>query len=652
MSTRAEATASNRLARFLNGTGRRLRLRRALEAALRSLPFTLLASGLAVLVLRAAVARGLIDLRHEILLTGAAGLVLLVAFGSAVAAAARRFEAEELALLVDHELDTQEALATATWLAGSDEGEERADRALRALAGRGAAAALPLRRRPWLGTMATTAALALAFWIPLPGPPPPAPPPEPDPAVQAAAAEVEEEIQKIVEELEDRDAPESVNHLLEEIQQQAAALKETPTEKDDAALALQELEQSVQEERERRDSADSGALQRALSSLEQSSLTRRAARAAQAGDEQALEQELAALAEAFSEGVQFEEREIERLSVRLREAAEELRESSHQELADRLDELAEALESGDLEQAGQLFEELLESGLLDEAANDAAAGEALADAQALLQQALAQLGKARPDQLAPDPAEVAAEMLLTQAEKLEEAGAEELAEQLREIAEALEAGDLERAEQLTEELLASGQCRKPTGSEEGDEAAAQAETILAEVLAGIRGAREGEAGAGGSGGQSGRMAWSGRRTRTGNPIIDKDWGTGSTNEASPNQPVGSSGNQSDRQSKETSDWVEAYEALYESTRLDDAKGRSTRVGGLIGEGEHVAVPVWTTAGGPGDSQLPLLQLPPSYEQASEEALASETIPAGYRDSVRRYFESLGGNEKKDKGENE
>ena len=73
-----------------------------------------------------------------------------------------------------------------------------------------------------------------------------------------------------------------------------------------------------------REAADQGALERALSAMEQSALTRRAARAAQAGDAQALERELASLAEAFSEGISFDEREISRLSVRLQEAAEEL----------------------------------------------------------------------------------------------------------------------------------------------------------------------------------------------------------------------------------------------------------------------------------------------------------------------------------------
>ncbi len=651
MSRRTEATASDRLARYLSRTGRRLRARRAIEAAASSLPYSLAACAIAALALRAFVARGHLALEMGPLLAGAGGLVLLVALGAALAAAAGRFAHEELALLVDHELDTREALATATWLRGSDEAEARADRALEALDGRSVAQAVPARRQRVRGTLVAIAALSLAFLLPMPGPPAPPPPAEADPTVQAAAAELEKEVEKIVEELEDRDAPESVQRLLEEILQQAESLKRSTVDRDEAALSLKKLEQAVQEERDRRQAADGSALERALSAMEQSSLTRRAARAAQMGDSRALEQELAALAEAFREGVNFDEREIDRLSVRLREAADELRESSHQELADRLEELADALESGDAEAAAKLFEELLDSGLLEEAGNDAAANEALGEAQALIQQALAQLGRARPDQLLPDPAQVAAEALLAQAETLEKAGADALAGQLREIAEALAANDLDRAEQLTEDLLASGQCRNPTGSKEGDQAAREAEGLLAEVLDGIRQGKAMGPG-GGAGGRDGRMAWSGRRTRSGAPIIGKDWGTGTTNEATPNRPAASSGNQSDRQSKETSDWVEAYEALYESTRLDDAKGRATRVGGLIGEGEHVAVPVWTTAGGPGDPQLPLVKLPPSYVQASEEALAKETIPAGYRDSVRRYFESLGGNGQGEKGVNE
>ena len=645
MSSRTETAPSRRLARFLSRAARRLALRRATEAALRTLPWSLGAAAILVLGLRFASAREWIALDPRAPLRLAALLVAVAALVAAAVRGLRRFAPEELALLVDRGLDTREQLATAAWTRGSADAEQRAEAALEAIAGRAPAQALPFRPPPWRSGLGAVAILAGALLAPLPGPPPPEPPPEPDPEVQAAAKELEERVEELAEELREKDPPGSVEELLEEVRREAANLQQEPASKEDAELALQRLEQRLQQQREERRAADSGALERALSAMEQATLTRRAARAAQSGDAQTLEQELAKLTEAFKEGVSFEKREVDRLAVRLEEAAAELRESSHGELAERLDEIAKALSEGDLEKAAELFEQLAESGALEQAANDAAADRALQQTQALLQQALAQVGRARPDQLGPTASQEAAELLREAAEALEKAGRSEAASDFRQMQGQCEKGGdgLGEAAGLAEGLLASGQLREPTGSEEGDAASREAERLLAEALALIRQAQSGE-------GQSG---WGGPRLRTGVAAIPKDWGVGSTNEAAPSFQTPAQGHQSDRQSEETSEWVEAYEALYESTRLEDAKGRSTRVRGQVGEGEHVAVPVWSTAPGPGQAQAPAIQLPPSYAQASEEALAQETIPAGYAESVRRYFESLGGTgERPAKGDDE
>lgn len=631
MASRTEAPASGRLARFLSHARRRLAMRRGFEAALRSLPWSLGASALVVLALRLGSARQELALEPRAPLAIAGLLVALAALGAGVAAALRRFAPEEIALLVDRALDTRERLATATWSRGGDEAERRAAEALEALGARSAAEALPLRPPAWRGGAGGVAALGLALLLPLPGPPEPPPAPEADPEVQAAAQQVEERVEELAEELEERSPPESVERLLEEVGRTAASLQQEPATREEAELALQKLEQRVQRERDEREAADAGALERALSAMEQATLTRRAARAAQRGDLEALERELASLAEAFREGVSFERRDLDRMSVRLEEAAAELAESSHSELAQQLAEIAKAMQEGDLERAAELLEQLERSGALDRAADDVAAGLALEQTQAMLQQALAQLGRARPDQLGPSAAQEAAELLREAAGALAEAGAEAPAGRLEEIADELDGGDVQSAMEAAEEMLAEGVLREPAGSPEGDAAAREAERLLASALAAMR-----EAQSGGGEGQ-----WRGPRGRTGLPSIPEDWGVGSTNEAAAAFPSPPGGNQSDRQSDETSEWIEAYEALYESSRLEDTKGRSTRVRGEVGEGEHVAVPVWSTAPGPGQAQRPPVALPPSYARASEEALAQETIPAGYAESVRRYFESLG-----------
>jgi hypothetical protein len=280
-------------------------------------------------------------------------------------------------------------------------------------------------------------------------------------------------------------------------------------------------------------------------------------------------------------------------------------------------------------------DQLLEAGLAVRAADEAAADRALLEAQSLLRQALAQMGLARPDRLAPDALDETAAALRQAAAGLDEAGVAELAREIGTVAADVEERRLDEAERAVESLLLEGRLSEPTGGADGDEAAKEAERALGEALAALRSAREGATGATARG-------WTGPRTRGGRPRIERDWGVGTTNEAARARAMSPSGHQSDRQSDETSDWREAYEALHESTRLDDARGRATRVSGLVGEGEHVAVPTWTTAGGPGRARQPLVTLPPSYRQANEEALTRETIPAGYRDSVRRYFELLEG----------
>ena len=80
--------------------------------------------------------------------------------------------------------------------------------------------------------------------------------------------------------------------------------------------------------------------------------------------------------------------------------------------------------------------------------------------------------------------------------------------------------------------------------------------------------------------------------------------------------------------------------MSESTRLADAKGRSSRAQTAPTEGAFSVVETRTTSGGPEAAGAPAVHVPQRYEQAAEAALAREEIPAGYRGAVQRYFDSL------------
>ena len=85
------------------------------------------------------------------------------------------------------------------------------------------------------------------------------------------------------------------------------------------------------------------------------------------------------------------------------------------------------------------------------------------------------------------------------------------------------------------------------------------------------GGAEGDKPGGGEGDKPGEGTGSGQRDRSGQRVIGTDWGVGTTNEAAAEFQIGKQGQQADRRSTETSDWREAYQDLYESSRLDAAK---------------------------------------------------------------------------------
>lgn len=619
--------AGRALARRLRRAGARLRWRQLVEGARAGLPLALLAAG--GLVATARLRPDRLGGATSIAASAVAALAL-VTVASAAWRARRRAHPLEVALLLDRAMGSREVVATAAWCAGRDDGEERARRALALLDRAREDARFPIRapRRRWPAALAAAAAVAACFLPPIRGAEPGAPEP-PDPTVTAAAQALAERAEEIEAELSEHAPPEEVRRILEGLGEVAETLSESATDRETAALELRRLEQDVERERRRLRAADSGALQRALSSLELAALTRSQARRAAEGESADLAESLRRLGEDFATGTSFEERSLDLLAARLLDAVDELRDSAHSELADQLEAIADAVETGDLEEAARLMEELLESGRLDGLQDDVAVDEALADARAALRQALASMGQARPDQQLDPRVRELASRLHEAADDLAGAQRERLAGQVREAARQVEREELDRALRDLERLLESGALQEPSGSPEGDAAAARAEGLIRAALGGLQQALSARSG-----------GWSGPRDRAGRPVLPRDWGVGTTDEAQPSYPVAPGGSQSDRQSDETSDWREAYEALHDSLLLDEAKGRSSRVSGRVSEGSHVAVPTWTASPGREDAHSPELVLPPRYERAREQALAREDIPAGYEGSVERYFDAI------------
>ncbi|MEM7248997.1 MAG: hypothetical protein AAF533_26975 [Acidobacteriota bacterium] len=615
--THDSATA---LTRTLLAAGRKLRLRRAAEAALIALPWGLAAAALLVVASRLLPALRHAGLQGTPLLLAVLTLAIAPPVIAALLAGRKRFAPMELALLADRRLDSDERIATATWIGTQSDGESDAaleQEALALLEDREVDALFPWRRRLGPTPLLALVALVGATQLPLRELTTPEAPP-PDETVAVVAEDLAEELEKLVEEMAEDEAPTEAREVLDELLEDAKDLAGTPTSREEAEDRLGRLEDALEEARARREATDSNALERSLGSLEQAALSRLGRRADE--DEAAtLAQQLQELAAELRSGIDFDQAEALRLSNRFFDAAEALMDGSHAELGEMLKRLAEALEAGDSEEAARILDELAASEALQEALKEMAGDDALADAEALLRQARAQLGEAQADERSQLEAVDLAEVLEAAAEIMEQEGMEGTPDQLREIAERVSSNRTTSAGRLAEELLASGELGEPTPSREASQAQAAAEAALRQLL----GALSGEGG--------------GQR-----PGPARDWGVGTTNEDTGTRAARNRGQQTDRESDETSSWREAYEALAESERLQDARGRSTKVSGQAGQGEHVTVPTWTSANSREEAQLPVVSLPASHAQALEQALSEETIAPRHRKSVERYFDQLAG----------
>ncbi len=392
-----EAPAASRLARLIRVARRRLAWRRAVERAARVLPWSLALTAVVLIALRLVGARLPWTLSQAELLSGAAALALLPPLLLApVAAFARRPSDEAVALLIDRAFGTRETATAAIALRDAPDAAAWASRALGSLGEAPMARAVPLRPVPWRAAAALASLATVAFLMPpLPAreAPPAAPP---DPHVTAVAQALQEEARAAEEALEERGAPPEALRMLEEVRRAGERAEHEGGSRPDVLAELERLDQQARREQQRRQAADAGALERALSSIEQAMVAREGARQASASQAASLEQQLRELSERFEQGSKFEERDARRMAARLRDAADALRES-RPDLAAKLEELADAIEAGDGERAAQLARELAQSPELQQLADDAAGDEALAQARQIVRQAMAAMGRAPTD---------------------------------------------------------------------------------------------------------------------------------------------------------------------------------------------------------------------------------------------------------------
>lgn len=89
----------------------------------------------------------------------------------------------------------------------------------------------------------------------------------------------------------------------------------------------------------------------------------------------------------------------------------------------------------------------------------------------------------------------------------------------------------------------------------------------------------------------------------------------------------------------TSDWVVPFDQDHAPERLDGVEAVATTVDVPLGEGP-VDVETFRLSGSDERSASALVQAPAGYREAAEEAIQGEGIPRAYRDQVKEYFDAI------------
>lgn len=164
---------------------------------------------------------------------------------------------------------------------------------------------------------------------------------------------------------------------------------------------------------------------------------------------------------------------------------------------------------------------------------------------------------------------------------------------------------------------------------------------LAEQEARARAGQAMEQALGGAAGRLGeREGGAGRGEGEG---TEAGWGAGRshTDEEEGNYETAGHGHQDmDRQvDGRHSDWVVPFDQQHDPKRLDGVDAVASTVAVPLGDGP-VETESMRLSGSGERSAAPLLEAPAGYREAAEEAIEGEAIPRAYRDQVKRYFDGV------------
>jgi hypothetical protein len=86
--------------------------------------------------------------------------------------------------------------------------------------------------------------------------------------------------------------------------------------------------------------------------------------------------------------------------------------------------------------------------------------------------------------------------------------------------------------------------------------------------------------------------------------------------------------------------VNDFERLYEGARIEGAEGLLTAVDGEINENGKIDTLDTRITGSDERSALPTVNVPAGSAPTGEEAVRNETVPPGYREAVKQYFDGM------------
>jgi hypothetical protein len=321
----------------------------------------------------------------------------------------------------------------------------------------------------------------------------------------------------------------------------------------------------------------------------------------------------------------------------LEEAAEALAEQP---------ELADALANADLEQAAEQLQDLVD----DTRDLDADAKQSLAEQMADAGQQLANSGDPSLSQ-AGEALRQAGEQLGRQADAQRrgegaseqgetDARMEQLKEQIRQAQQ--------RGEQLQQDRKALQRAQQTNGALDAARKRLEQQASRNDPERGGERGQDGEgAGERGTGegseqGRQGAQGTSGEGSRQGRAV-------GSTGSAHTWEDEGESNdptkgfNDEDRNSDRTADasqHIDDFERLYAPDRLRDVDALLAGAGGRIDDEGHIELVPMRRTGSEERSDRKLVALPEDYARAATDAINDETVPPGYRDAIKQYFDQM------------